>query len=334
VAQGAEALDFQALGSLSPAYARLPLFRQRLYTSPMTRGFRCLISSLFVAAFATTDVRAQLVLPGAAPAEPQGARVAPAKPKHKSSGASATPAGSGGKDAEASPPAGFASLAGRPLMLNGKSGLLEISGDDKSATVEKLQLVGEGVSDSSQRCIVDIVGETPIEATNVGRPDGLDRYEAKVSACPISFDVLSGAVLVPTQITACVFKAADCQTAPGGLWGPDGASLVGDAAKIVKERAAVEKAMGKILHDIEDRAQDSAQATDLVRDQKGFAGQRDDLCRDYAKESVHGYCALRVTEARTALLRTRLDELGAATASKAASAKGKKAKSKKGAKQP
>ena len=140
-------------------------------------------------------------------------------------------------------------------MLNGKSGLLQISGDDKSVTIDKLQLAGEGVSDSSQRCVVDIVGETPIEATNVGRPDGLERFEAKVPACPISFDVLNGAVLVPTQITACVFKAADCQTAPGGLWGPDGASLVGDAAKIVKERAAAEKAMGKILHIIEDRAQ-------------------------------------------------------------------------------
>ena len=147
-------------------------------------------------------------------------------------------------------------------MLNGKSGLLQISGDDKSVTIDKLQLAGEGVSDSSQRCIVDIVGETPIEATNVGRPDGLERFEAKVPACPISFDVLGGAVLAPTQVTACVFKAADCQTAPGGLWGPDGASLVGDAAKIVKERAVAEKAMGKILHAIEDRAEDSTQAAD------------------------------------------------------------------------
>jgi hypothetical protein len=300
----------------------------------MSRGFRCLISALFAAALATSATRAQLMLPGAAPAEPQGEKVAPAKPKHKRSIA-ATEAGSGAKATEADPTAGIASLAGRPLMLNGKSGLLQISGDDKSVTVDKLQLVGEGVSDSSQRCIVDIIGETPIEATNVGRPDGLDRYEAKVPACPISFDVLSGAVLAPTQITACVFKAADCQTAPGGLWGPDGASLVGDAAKIVKERAAAEKAMGKILHAIEDRAEGSPQAAELVREQKAFAGQRDELCRDYAKESIHGYCGLRVTQARVAFLQTRLDELGPETAAgKAASAKSKKTKSKKSAKQP
>jgi hypothetical protein len=218
-------------------------------------------------------------------------------------------------------------------MLNGKFGLLQISGDDKSLTIEKLQLAGEGVSDSSQRCVVDIVGETPIEATNVGRPDGLERFEAKVPACPVAFDVLDGAVLVPTQITACVFKAADCQTTPGGLWGPDGASLVGGAANIVKERAQAEKAMGKTLHAIEDRAENSPQAADLVRDQNSFAGQRDELCRDYAQESVHGYCGLRVTEARAALLQARLDELASATVPKAASEKGKKTKSKKG-KQP
>jgi hypothetical protein len=299
----------------------------------MTRRFRSLICGLFAAALATSGTYAQLTLPGAAPAEPQGAKVAPAKPKHKNSGASATQARDAGKGVEADAGAGVASLAGRTLMLNGKLGLLQISGDDKAITIDKLQLAGEGVSDSSQRCVVDIVGETPIEATNVGRPDGLERFEAKVPACPISFDVLDGAVLVPSQITACVFKAADCQTSPGGLWGPDGASLVGDAAKIVKERATAEKAMGKAFHAIEDRAEGNPQAADLVRDQNGFAGQRDELCRDYAKESVHGYCGLRATEARAALLRTRLDDLGAATTSKAANEKGKKSKSKKG-KQP
>ena len=294
----------------------------------MTRGFRSLICGLVAAALAASETRAQLILPGAAPAEPQGANVAPAK--HKRSSAAATEAGAGAK---AGPAAGIASLAGRPLMLNGKSGLLQVSGSDEAATIDKLRLAGESVSDPSQRCVVDIVGEKSIEATNVGRPDGLERFEAKVPACPVAFDVLAGAVLVPPQITTCVFKAADCQTIPGGLWGPDGASLVGDADKIVKARAGAEKAMAKVLHAIEDRANDSPEASDLTRDQNGFAGQRDEFCRDYAKESVHGYCALRVTEARTALLQTRLDALPRA-ASTAVSEKGKKSKSKKSAKQP
>jgi hypothetical protein len=291
-----------------------------------------LMCGLFAAVLAASGASAQLMLPGAAPAEPQGARVAPAK--HRSSEAAATEVGAGSKAVKGGPAAGIASLAGRSLMLNGKSGLMQISGDDKTAIIDKLKLAGESVSDSSQRCVVDIVGEKPILATSAGRPDGLMRFEADIPACPIAFDVLDGAVLVPSQITACVFKAADCQTTPGGLWGPDGASLAGDAAKIVKERAEAEKAISKLVRAIEDRAKESPEAAELVRDQNAFAGQRDELCRGYAKESAHGYCALRVTEARTALLHARLDALTTASAPTAASEKGKKAKAKKEAKQP
>ena len=299
----------------------------------MTRPLRPLIYGLIAAALMASGARAQLTLPGAAPAEPQGATVAPAK--HKRSGSSAKEAGASAKGAKADAASGIASVAGLPLMLNGKSGLLQISGDDKTATIDKLQLAGESVSDPSQHCVVDIVGEKPILATSAGRPDGLERFEADVPACPVAFDILDGAVLVPAQITACVFKAADCQTSPAGLWGPEGASLTGEAAKIVKERAEAERAMAKLVRAIEDRAGASPEAADLVRDQNGFASQRDELCRDYAKESVHGYCALRATQARTALLQTRLDALAPdAAAPTAASEKGKKAKSKKGAKQP
>ncbi len=298
----------------------------------MTRRFCLLFCGLIAAALAASVARAQLVLPGAAPAAPQGATASPAKAR--SARAAKGAGASGTKGVKPGAALGVASLAGRPLMLNGKSGLLQISGDDKTATIDKLQLAGESVSDSSQRCVVDIVGENPIQATSVGRPDGLLRFEADVPACPFSFDVLDGAALAPSQITACVFKAADCQTGPGGLWGPDGASLVGDAAKFVKERAEAEKAMAKAVRAVQDRAADSPEAADLIRDQNGFAGQRDDICRDYAKESIHGYCALRVTEARTALLETRLHELAAAAAGKAASEKPTKTKAKKGAKEP
>jgi hypothetical protein len=297
----------------------------------MTRRFSLLSCCLVAAALAAGEAGAQLMLPGAAPAAPQGATASPAKAR--TTGA-AKGAGASAKGVKPGATPGVATLAGRPLMLNGKSGLLQISGDDKTATIDKLQLAGESVSDSSQRCVVDIVGEKPIQATADGRPDGLERFEADVPACPFSFDVLDGAALAPSQITACVFKAADCQTSPGGLWGPEGASLVGDAAKFVKERAEAEKAMAKAVRAVQDRAADSPEAAELLRDQNGFAGQRDDICRDYAKESVHGYCALRVTQARTALLETRLSGFAAAAAGKAASEKPGKAKPKKGAKAP
>jgi hypothetical protein len=286
---------------------------------------------LGAAALAASGAGAQLALPGAAPAASEGATASPAKPKGAGAGKGAAAAAKSAKPGAAP---SVASLAGRPLRLNGKSGQLQISGDDKTLRIDKLQLAGEGVSDPSQRCVVDIVGEKPIQATSVGRPDGLERFEADVPACPVSFDIVDGAALAPSQITACVFKAADCQTSPGGLWGPEGASLAGDAAKFAKERLEADKAMAKALHAIEVRASDSPEAADLVRDQNGFPSQRDDICRDYDKESVHGYCALRLTQARTALLETRLGELEAAGAGKAASDKPAKPKSKKGAKQP
>jgi hypothetical protein len=297
----------------------------------MSRRFYLLFCG-FLTALTASEACAQLVLPGAAPATPQGATAAPAKPKSGVAGLKG--AGASAKGAKPGSAPAIANLAGRELMLNGKSGLLQISGDDTTATIEKLQLAGEGVSNSSQRCVVDIVGEKPIQATSVGRPDGLERFEANVPACPFSFDVVDGAALAPSQITACVFKAADCQTGPGGLWGPDGASLVGDAAKFAKERAEAEKAMAKLVRAIEDRAKDSPEAADLVRDQNAFAGQRDETCRDYDKESAHGYCALRLTQARIALLEARLNEFAKAAAGKAASDKPDKPKPKKGDKQP
>jgi hypothetical protein len=297
----------------------------------MSQRFRLLFCGLIAAALAASEGRAQLVLPGAAPAAPEGATTSPAKAKNTGAAAKGAAASAKGMKPGLAPV--VASLAGRPLMLNGRSGLLEISGDDKMATIDALKFAGEGVSDSSQSCVVDIVGEKPILATSVGRPDGLERFDADVPACPFSFDILDGAALAPSQITACVFKAADCQTSPGGLWGPDGASLVADAAKFGKERAEAEKAMAKLVRAIDDRAKDSPDAADLVRDQNGFAGQRDEICRDYAKESVHGYCALRLTEARNALLETRLNEFIAAAA-KAASDKASKTKPKKSDKQP
>ena len=296
----------------------------------MSRRFCLLLLTLIGAALAANEAGAQLVLPGAAPAAPQGAAASPAKAKSGGGGARSA----GAKNVKPASSPSVAGLAGRPLMLNGKSGLLQISGDDKTVTIDKLRLAGEGVSNSSQACAVDIVGEAPIQAQSAGRPDGLERFEASVPACPFVFDIVDGAALAPPQITACIFKAADCQTSPGGLWGPDGASLVGDAAKFAKERLEAEKAMGKLVHAIGDRAKDSPDAADLVRDQNGFAGQRDETCRGYDKESVHGYCALRLTQARVALLGARLDEFVKAGAEKAASDKPTKTKPKKGEKQP
>ncbi len=270
----------------------------------------------------SNSVSAQLALPGAAPPAPAPASTS----KPKKAGAPATGAGAPAKAARIAPPSP-ASIDGRPLLLNGRSGLLQISGAGDTLQVDKLRLAGESVSDSGQQCVVDIVGEKPILATRVGRPDGLERYEVDVPACPFAFDVLNGAVLVPPQITACVFKAADCQTSPGGLWGPDPDSIEKDAPAIAKQRALADKTMGKAVQALQERAQDNQDAADLVRDQNGFAGARDDECRNYGKESTLGFCAANLTEARAALLEARLAALSASAKTDKASKTGKASKS-------
>jgi hypothetical protein len=268
---------------------------------------------------AALPVRAQTALPGAAPPAPPGAEAT--VPKAKKSVRAARRA----KSKPLSAP-GAATIDGRSLMLNGKEGLLQVSGSGKTLQVDKLSLPGESVSDPSQRCIVDIVGEKPIVAASEGRPDGLDRYDVDVPACPFTFDVLDGAVLVPSQITACVFKAADCQTSPGGLWGPDGAELEKDSAAIAKRRNEAEKAMTRAVHAIEGLPKDNPDAATLLRDQNAFPGQRDEACRDYVKESAIGYCATNLTAARAALLDARLEAMKstAPTVEKPATAEMKK----------
>jgi hypothetical protein len=268
---------------------------------------------------AASPVSAQLVLPGASPSTSEGGAVAAPKAKKASGKAGAAKA----KSVRFAPP-GLDSVAGKPLLLNGASGLLQISGSGDTVQIDKLKFVGESISDPSQRCVVDIVGETPIKATRAESADGLERFEAEVPACPFAFEVLSGAVLVPSQITACVFKAADCQTGPGGLWGPDGASLE-PAEAIGKRRAQAEKSIGKALQTLAERAKDNADASALLNEQKDFAGQRDDSCRSYAKEAALGFCAASLTEARAVRLRASLAALGSASP---AAAKAEKTKHK------
>ncbi len=67
--------------------------------------------------------------------------------------------------------------------------------------------------------------------------------------------------------------------------------------------------MARAMHALQERAKDSPDAANLLREQAGFAGERDDICRDYVKEAAHGFCATTVTAARAALLEARLAAL-------------------------
>ena len=254
------------------------------------------IGVLALLAMGCSLARAQLVLPGAAAAtpsrEPAGA---PAARKSEKSSADFA--------------AGAAAVVGRPLRLNGSQGQLLLSRHGKGLRIDKFSLPGEVISDPSQKCLIDIVGDTPIETKSLGRPDGLARYEAEIPACLFSFDLLDGAVLVPAQSAACVFQAADCQASPSGLWGPDGDNLESAAKSIERQRARADAAAARSLHRLQARLKGRPEADDLARDETDFAARRDDVCRDYEKEAVHGYCASRMAEAHAARLKARIEAL-------------------------
>jgi hypothetical protein len=243
--------------------------------------------------------QAQLSLPSSVESAPADAPAKPAGAKKAHKPAKAKPATLAAPSVD--------SIVGHPLLQNGADGQLLFSSQDKGLQIDKFTLPGEVVSDPKQKCRIDIVAETPIEARSQGAPDGLERYSADIPACPLTFDVLNGAVLVPAQTTACVFQAADCQASPSGLWGPDGATLEKDAKSIAKTRSRMDSSIAESLRLIETRDK-GASSAGLTRDQIDFASQRDELCRDYAAEARHGFCAAAVTEARAALLRKRAEE--------------------------
>jgi hypothetical protein len=196
-------------------------------------------------------------------------------------------------------------LLDKPLKLNGRNGELELTRDGGGALkLVKYTLLGEVVSKPAQACRIEIVVDAPIALLPQGEPDGLPRYSAAVPACPLTFDITDGAVLVPAQANACVFSAADCQASPSGLWGPEAADLDKDARAISDFRAAADRSIQDSLKALEKRDKDSVAS--LEREQNDFAAGRDDICHDYAGESRLGFCASRLAQSRAALLAKRV----------------------------
>jgi len=203
----------------------------------------------------------------------------------------------------------LASAVGQRLKLNGRDGELTLWGRDRALKITKLTLAGEVISDPTRKCQIDIVTEPPIEAKSLGRPDGLARYEAEIPVCTFTFDVLEGAALVPAQNAACVFTAADCRASPGGLWGPDVASLATEAKATALARAHADEAAARLMKALAAHLKGKPEAEDIERDESDLVTRGQEICRDYDKDSEHGFCASRMAQMRAAWLKSRADKL-------------------------
>ena len=100
------------------------------------------------------------------------------------------------------------SVIGRELKLNGGAGSLRLERTGR-ADLRRPDHARrhEGIGADRGLHGPRSAREQPIAAASQGRADGLPRYEVQAPVCPITFDVLDGAVLVKAPAEACVFQA-------------------------------------------------------------------------------------------------------------------------------
>jgi hypothetical protein len=193
-------------------------------------------------------------------------------------------------------------IVGRTLLRNGSTGTLVIERAGKDLRVQKLALTGDQISKPNEHCRVEVSG-TPMSLSSEGTPAGLLRYRLALDICPFSFDVLDGAVLASNGGKTCEFKAADCQVDPAGLWGPRAAEFAPVRIKeFERARTHAEKTIRADFRALLAGTKEKQQIKAIAAEQAGFSSEREEKCRTYAGEDVHGFCALRLTEARAIAL--------------------------------
>jgi hypothetical protein len=272
--------------------------------------FVVLLAALLTPALA----RAQLMLPGALQAPPSTADKAAPNP------AGATPG---------QPPAGLKppseeTILGHELSRDGFAGIIAFQhGSGKGLEVTRLAFAGEKISHPGEQCQVEVVADAPIQTRFAGRPNGASRYEVEIETCPFSLDVLEGAVLVTRTPQTCEFQAADCRVDAAGLWGPPGNAIGPDQTQqLERERGHVVSAMLAKFHALlRSAGKDKEAIKQIASEQAGFSSEREVICRNYLGEDIHGFCALRITEARALALQAAFEDRAKATAKPAKATK-------------
>lgn len=234
-----------------------------------------------IAVLPAAPAGAQIVLPGAQAPTGEGAvQPRPAPPKIK--------------------PATVDPLLGKPIMQNGFRGRMTL-GRDKNGIVAKVVLAGEKISKPNEACGIDPGGTESI-ALKPLPSTGAPLFEAQAEGCPFTLAVLDDAVIVTGPAQACVFQSADCRVDPRGLWGPAPQALEPRAGDFEKERPRADRAVRETYKEKMTDASGKAEIKAIAAEQAGFSAAREMTCRNYARETVHGFCALRYTEFRAVTL--------------------------------
>ncbi len=312
-----------AKGALSPPESltvsgKFALFRLSNRANVPGRGPKCYRAAAFhpggiplrhfpsvvlLAALLTPGLaRAQLMLPGALQASPSTGKTTAPNPAHAAPGQQ--------KPAGLKPPL-EETIVGHEMSRNGFAGIISFQrGSGNGLEIARLLIAGEEISPPGEPCQVDVVAGTPIQTRFAGRPNGVSRYEVDIQACPFSLDVLEGAVLVTRTPSTCDFPAADCRADPAGLWGPPGNAIGPDQTKqLERERGRVASAMLAKFHALLTSAgKDKEAVKQIACEQAGFSSEREVICRNYLREDIHGFCALRFTQARALALQAAFED--------------------------
>ena len=134
------------------------------------------------------------------------------------------------------------------------------------------------------------------------------RYTLDFDGCPMTLDVLDGAVLASVSSQTCSFQEADCRIEPRGVWGPASAAL-GEVKGIESDRGKADKAVRDNFKALLARTKGKQEIKQVAAEQAGFTSEREMVCGGYAREASFGYCASRYTEWRAASLAARLNRL-------------------------
>ncbi len=241
-------------------------------------------------------------LPGSSGSAPVGTTVAP-----PASAPAARPQGTAGatqRPAASARAVADDAIVGQALMHQGRAGRFVMErmqgGFGLKFTVEGFQ-----TTNLLEPCGVSF-GDQVVPLESLGRPEGLPRFKLQSSVCPIVFDVLNNALLVVEPQAPCVIEAAQCRLNPKGLWAPDGRGLVALSRDIEKERARAEGQVRDGFRLLGTRG-DADDKRAAAREQAGFSSEREQVCREFSREGNHGFCAAKITEAKAASLRARLN---------------------------
>ncbi len=259
-----------------------------------------LLASALAFGFAAS-AHAQLDLPGATAPDPAGTP-APAVPRHK------TYRATGGTVAERVPSED--SVVGHSIYLNGIGGEMQLDKIDAATLkLSKLSLAGDKITSPAENCKVDIASVTQISAHDISQPGGLHQFQTDLAGCSFSFEIMDGAVRVSKLDNACVFKAADCQADPSGIWGPSPKAFGPDkVAELNRNRAAAEGVVRKDYKVLMEKAHKAkGDVKPIAQEQAGFSSERAQVCADYLWEDRHSFCTTTFTEARAAVLAQRLN---------------------------